>query len=292
MARLLQEVRPTVVVCTFPGAAAAMSMLKENGLTDLPLVTVITDHTDHSYWLHPCTDRYIVGSEHVKEALMGHQIPESRIAVTGIPIRPRFVGRFDRGTLRRKYGLHPDLPTVLVMGGGLGMIGREFTETLRSSDIMETMQVIFVCGQNEKLKQQLDGEFRGCRGVLTTGYVDHIHELMALSDLLITKPGGLTTSEAVAMELPMLLHKPLPGQEQDNAAYLVKSGVAVMAGSGAELAGELVKLIESPLLLSAIRQQAKRHERKHAAFQALEAILATKPTYWPAKVRRAVYARA
>ena len=101
-----------------------MSYLKCNGLTTVPTVTVMTDYTDHSYWIHPGTDHYLVGAEHVKQSLLRYRIPEQRIMVTGIPIRMPFTQTYDRNELRDKHGLHRDMPTVLVMGGGHGLIGK------------------------------------------------------------------------------------------------------------------------------------------------------------------------
>jgi processive 1,2-diacylglycerol beta-glucosyltransferase len=293
LVRLLEEVRPTVIVSTFPPAAAGISMLKENGLTELPTITVITDHTDHSYWLHPYTDRYIVGSNHVREALVRHGIHDSQISVTGIPIRPQFSVPLDKNALRAKHGLDPTVPTVLVMGGGLGIIAKDCSSTLLSDDILESLHFIFVCGRNEKLKQQLATDLASFKHRITLkGYVNDIHEWMAVSDLAITKPGGLTTSEAVAIGLPMLLYKPLPGQEQDNASFLVRAGVAMEAKNEAELAGRLKRVLDYPAELLAYRKNAARLESKHAAMLALTAILETESVLVPHKLRRAVYARA
>ncbi|MEB3100875.1 MGDG synthase family glycosyltransferase [Ferviditalea candida] len=272
--RLIQEVRPTIIVSTFPIAAAAMSILKANGLISIPTVTVITDHTDHSYWIHPHTDTYIVGSDRVREALIGLGIGESRIAVTGIPVRPHFCRSYDRSSLFAKYGLNSSLPTVLVMGGGFGMISEGLIELLNSDALNEQMQFIIVCGRNRKLQNHLLDELAHSRHhLMITGYVDHIHELMAVSDLIITKPGGLTTSEAVALELPMLLYKPLPGQEQDNAAFLLQSGVALLADNDADLIFKLTEVLRRRDILEAMRLNARELGMKHAAFKVLDTIM-------------------
>lgn len=294
MVKLLEEVQPTVVVSTFPIAAAAMSLLKENGLTDIPTVTVITDHTDHSYWIHPYTDQYLVGSEHVRQALIARHIPASRILASGIPIRPQFCQTFDRSTLREKFGLKQSLPTVLIMGGGLGMISKTFIRLLQTDSRLEPMQFIIVCGRNEKLKEKLESELKpGKHRFLVTGFVDHVHELMALSDLIITKPGGLTTSEAVALDLPMLLYKPLPGQEQDNSAYLLSAGVAILAEDEPDLFGKLIKVFQNPQILSTMKSRTKQIQTRSATFQALRTIVRTQnasPVH--RRVGRAIYAEA
>lgn len=291
--KLIQEVGPTVIVTTFPPAAAGISMLKENGLSGVPTVTVITDHTDHSYWLHPYTDRYIVSSERVRDALIRHGIQESQIAVTGIPIRPQFGLPLDRMKLRDKLALDRNRPVVLLMGGGLGMIAKESSSLLLSGEIAVDAQFVLICGRNRKLRESLAKELAGSKHSITiTGYVDNVHEWMAAADLLITKPGGLTTSEAIASGLPMLLYKPLPGQETDNSAFLVEAGVAVEAGDEKELAALLNTLLVSPEQLAGLRRKAASCRREHAAHEALLSILETDAASRPRKLRDALYARA
>ncbi|MGZ4032053.1 MAG: MGDG synthase family glycosyltransferase [Tumebacillaceae bacterium] len=271
---LIESVQPTVVVSTFPLAAGAMSMLKTAGLTDVPTVTVITDHTIHSSWVHPLTDHYIVGSEQVRMGLQRLGLSDREISVTGIPIRPEFCQQYHRYYLRCKHELDQELPTVLVMGGGCGIIGDDVAEKL--NQLPQQLQLIIVCGHNEKLRQQMIKEFKYSRHkVIITGYVDTVHELMALSDLMITKPGGLTTSEAIALELPMLLYKPLPGQEQDNARYLLDSGVAVLAENGQELTEKLLWAIDHPEQLSGMKDHAKRLNQKQSTIDALQVIMHT-----------------
>lgn len=279
---LLRDAQPTVVVSTFPPAAAAMSMLKAQGLTKLPTVTVITDHTDHNFWIHPHTDRYIVASEPVRKALLRKRIPSTKIEVTGIPIGLRYGENYDRDRLRERHGLDRSLPTVLVMGGGLGMIDKAFVEGLKSLPFPAGVQFIVVCGRNRKLEQEL-AEMSGHAGnrVLVTGYIDYVHELMALSDLIVTKPGGLSTSEALALELPMLLYKPLPGQEKDNSDYLVGTGAAIVAGNEEELMERMVRILENPSLLGAMKLRAAMFKPEAPSLNALQAILGTRTATIP-----------
>lgn len=282
MLTLLDEINPSVVVSTFPSAAAAMSILKSHGLTSVPTATVITDHTDHSYWIHPCTDQYIVGSDKVRHALAKYKLGDHQISVTGIPVRPRFAKRFDREKLRQKHGIDSSLPVVLVMGGGFGMIGKELTSLLWSENYSSPVHFIVVCGRNEKLRKQLSenaDRLARYNKVTVMGYTDYIHEIMAVSDLVITKPGGLTTSEAITMGLPMLLHKPLPGQEQDNANYLVQSGLAVQHTEEDYLHDHLASLLKNRTLLARMTMKAREYRLKHSSYYALQAILRTENTW-------------
>ncbi|TVY10255.1 MGDG synthase family glycosyltransferase [Paenibacillus cremeus] len=279
LADLLAEKQPDIVVCTFPLAAAAVSLLKAKGQLKSPLVTVITDHTDHSLWLHPHTDLYLVGSESVADALKRRGIAPARLCVTGIPVRQRFFDPVDRTRLCHAFGLSPELPTVLVMGGGCGLLGAEIRSLINSPSVRQHMQTIILCGSNVEVRCELEEELRRSepehdRGgrVIVKGYVEEIHEWMAVADLLVTKPGGLTTAEAVAMGLPMLLYKPIPGQEEDNAAVLEQAGVAVRAAKHRTLRDQLLELVGDRDMLRGMREEAGRFRFPQPSQQAWEAI--------------------
>lgn len=255
--RLLQDERPTVVVSTFPLASGTMSILKSVGLVQVPTMTVITDHTDHSYWLYPHTDKYIVGSDVVRNGLIRSGISPEQIEVTGIPVRQEFRQNYNKEFLMQKHGLDPTKPVVMIMGGGCGLFGGELVKRMKDLDQLHCeAQFLVVCGSNERMRQQLLDSSAGSKHrFIIMGYVDFIHELMAVSDLIITKPGGLTISEAMAMQLPMLLFKPLPGQEEDNARFLLRSGVAMQADTLTDLIFTLNHGLMNPDLLQIMRQK-------------------------------------
>jgi processive 1,2-diacylglycerol beta-glucosyltransferase len=275
--KLIHKVQPTIVISTFPLAAAAMSQLKSLGLTECKTVTVITDHTDHRSWIHSNTDQYIVGSNPVRMALRELGIADTQIAVTGIPVRPEFTKSYKREHLLAKHGLQDNVPTVLLMGGGAGIIG-EGKATFKALEALpEPVQFIIVCGHNQKLKQRLEEKFKNSKHhVILTGYVTHIHEFMAIADIMITKSGGVTTSEAIAMELPMLLYKSLPGQEEENAKFLVEAGVAMQAENPLDLVRKLEFLLQNPNWLSCMKDRSRQFHTKLAAFHVLDIIFQTK----------------
>jgi len=255
--KLLQDVRPTTVVSTFPLASGTMSVLKAQGLTDVRTMTVITDHTDHGYWVYPYTDKYIVGSEIVRDKLAARDVPRDRIDVTGIPVRQEFREQYDRYALARKHGLNPAQPIALIMGGGCGLFGGELLKHIQSLEMLSTrMQFLIVCGSNERLRQQLKEATANSRHTyVITGYIDFVHEFMAIADLLVTKPGGLTSSEAMAMGLPMLICKPLPGQEEDNERFLLQEGVALRIDAESDLFATLERVARDPGLLRGMRER-------------------------------------
>lgn len=276
MMELLEEFRPSVVVSTFPPAAAAMSRLKTAGLTSVATATVMTDYARHSYWLHPGTDRYIVGSESIQSSLTELGIPAGAVSVTGMPVRFSFGRAYDRLELRRKHGLSLALPVVLVMGGGDGLIGRRLLTLLDSAEDMPPAQYVFVCGRNEKLRRQLEKRLEAMGGphrILVTGFIDYVHELMAAADVMVTKPGGLTVSEALSQELPMILFKPIPGQEQENSAYLTHLGAAVEARSKSDLMRRLRQVIAEDALRARLRKNASLNKPEHGADRAVHVII-------------------
>lgn len=269
--QLIDNEQPDVLVSTFPPASAALSQLKAHNMTVLPTVTIITDHTDHSFWVYPHTDLYMVASLEVGAALQMRGVPVRNIAVTGIPIRPVFHRAVNRERLREKLGLSPDTFTVLVMGGGSGMIRPAVIHHLRRQ-LDSGVQLVFICGRNARLKQRLTSLFRGNSHAVVLGYVRNMHEWMAAADVLVTKPGGLTTSEALATRLPMILIEPKLGQEKDNADYLVQKGAAVVCRTG-ELPALLDQFMRNPGKLQAMRKNAWKTGRRHAAIQAVNQLM-------------------
>lgn len=267
MADTLRQFQPDVVLSTFPTPAGVVSYLKQQGRTAVPSATVITDHAIHSQWIHPLTDMYYVGSEYVRKGLIARGTSPDCIEATGIPVRPVFLQEFDKDALRRKYNLNPELPTVLVMGGAYGVMGDiiQLCEELFTYPL--PIQVIVVAGRNQRMKAQLEEILpQATNPVWVYGFVSEIYELMAIADLMLTKAGGLTISEALALQLPMLLYRPIPGQEVQNAKFLVRSGVATLARNRRQVSEHLHDLLVSnPQKRASMQRRALRVRKLQAA---------------------------
>ncbi len=277
MLEIIEQIQPSVVVSTYPFAAGIMSKLKEHGLVTTPAVTIITDYTDHSYWIYPFTDQYIVGSKQVKNRLISLGIESYKIKHTGIPVREKFVSTQSREYLAKKYNLKSKRFTLLVMGGGDGFIGKSLSTFQALEKLSSSIQIIIVCGRNKKLKNQLEKVLSHSKhNILLLGYSNHVNELMALSDLMISKPGGVTTSEAMAMELPLLIYRPLPGQEEDNASFLVKSGVALLAKNDQDLIGKIESVMKDEKPLHSMKQRSRQYQSKTSSVDALDVIIQTR----------------
>jgi processive 1,2-diacylglycerol beta-glucosyltransferase len=271
MKQLLDELEPSIVISTFPYAAAVMSLMKGFGLTAVPTATLITDHCDHRSWIHPHTDHYFVGSEDVYKHLSEEWVPKQQISITGIPVRSVFQGHYNSTLLKQKLGLSVSSPTLLVMGGGYGMIGEGIIRALETFE--EKLQVVIICGKNEKRREVMQRIFDGSRhDVLVKGYVHNIHEWMAIADVLITKPGGSTISEALSMKLPMILYQPLPGQEQANAEFLCRHQVAVEAKDDQELKKWMQNIMSNPEIRTAIKKRMEGLDFSRSTNHILEQI--------------------
>jgi processive 1,2-diacylglycerol beta-glucosyltransferase len=263
--------KPVAIVCTHPFAAGIVSNLKERRNIDIPNITIITDYTNHSYWTYPYTDVYIVPSNQIRIQLMELGIEHKKIYATGIPIRRRFDKMYSREALALKYGLDPTIFTLLIMGGGDGFIGREISLIASHCN---TIQVIIVCGRNKRLEKILKIRYKSFHPQpIVIGYCENIEELMAISDLIISKPGGVTTSEALAMNLPLIIYKPLPGQEEDNKNYLLHAELAFFAQNQQDLLKQVLEISKNADVLLEMKQKYQCLPNKSSTIKALNIIL-------------------
>jgi processive 1,2-diacylglycerol beta-glucosyltransferase len=269
--KMLKKYHPGAVDCTQAVPAIALATAKKHGMHKLPLIGVVTDFGVHSYWIHPEIDLYLVGHEDVKRDLISRGVAEHRIKVTGIPIRPRFGETLDVLEARRRLRLSPHKSTVLIMGGshGLGQID-ELVETLRS--IPYDYQSIVVCGKNRQLYKKLAQAARGIPDFHLYGYFRDSALLMSAADVLVTKPGGLTCSEALAKGLPLILTNPIPGQEERNVRFLTRHKVARVARDSEELAHAVTDLLRHPKKIRAMRQRARLVARPFSAWESARLI--------------------
>ena len=254
--KYIQAFAPDLIVCTYPTVSSILAQLRQERILHVPVTTVITDYAVHSLWVHPGVDRYMVACEEVKESLVSWGIESQRVHVTGIPVSPKFEREMDRGQIISKLGLNPDLPTFLVMGGVYeGEIVKRICQQL--ADSLVPVQSIIVCGKNEKLYHLVEEVSVQARNLIVPfGYVHNVEELMAVSDLIITKAGGLTVSEALTKHLPLLIFKPIPGQEVENARFVQRIGAGQVAGSEEELEQFLKHFLSNPEDIERMQEKA------------------------------------
>jgi processive 1,2-diacylglycerol beta-glucosyltransferase len=271
---LIAQVRPSVVVSTFPVQAGVLSELRQAGRADVAAVTVITDNTVHSQWVHPHTDLYCVSSEEVAGLLSAQGVPPERVAVTGIPLRAAFARRVDAAEVRRRYRFDPSLPIVLVMSGAFGALGGVVDACRVLTHLGLPLQVVVVAGKDKQLLARLQ-RMKGHLPypVHTFGYVEQIADFMSAASILVTKAGGVTTAEALALGLPMVIYRAIPGQEEANAAYLCRHGAAVSARQQEDLAAACRELLGNPERLAAMAAAAGRMGRPRASAEIASMVL-------------------
>ncbi len=222
-AQFLLQKNPDFIISTHFFSSEIVAHLKKNQKLTSKLVTVITDFGIHPFWILDTTDIYIVASDSSREQLILEGVEESRIQVLGIPIDSKFLNRYDKNILYKKFALEPDKFTVLIVTGSFGIGQIEKIVDL----LYKEVQILVVCAHNKRLYKRLKN--KNYPNVSVFGFIDNIQELMAISDIIITKPGGLTISEVLTMELVPIFISAIPGQETENIKALKQYGVGKSA---------------------------------------------------------------
>lgn len=253
--RLIEEFHPSIIVCTHPFPLQMVSSLKAANKISMPLVAVFTDYVSHPFWLQDNVEAYVVGHEKIKKDMITHRIPPDRVISCGIPVSPGFLKTTSKKTARKNLGLY-DKFTLLIMGGSLGFGEIEKTLMALINNFDENLQIIVVAGKNHKLKNRLDILKKSSRiKLLILGYTDNVSELMDASDILITKPGGMTVSEALVKGLPMIIVSTIPGQEERNADFLINNGVALRTADIDTLIRVIDDLIKNPEKINSMKEK-------------------------------------
>lgn len=271
----LKEFAPDIIICTHFLPAELIARLKRKKEIQIPCWVVVTDFDVHSLWVHEHIDGYFVASEEVAWRLKNKGIDEGIIHVSGIPIDPVFKSKSDRKKCAEKLGIASDMKTVLMMSGGLGIGGiDELAARILQLDLNEDIQLIALAGKNKKLLASLEKLSSKYPGRLKPmGFTDRIQEVMAVADVAVSKPGGLTTSECLAFGLPMIAVSPIPGQEERNADYLMENGAGMKAFDGASLEYRLIKIFEDTRRLQSMKEKALDIGRPRAAEEILKTVL-------------------
>ena len=267
--KLLREYQPDLIVCTHFLPAEIVSWLKAKERIASQQAIVVTDFDVHAMWLCHHYEQYFVAIDEARAYLEAVGIPPDKITVTGIPIDPIFATHKNKHEMRRKHGLHPDRITILVSAGGFGVGSVELLVTSLFS-LQHTTQVVAICGRNEDLKKRLDKLGAGInpneKVVLRPfGYTQEMDELMAASDLVLGKPGGLTTSEALAKGLVFVIVNPIPGQEERNSDHLLEAGAAIRCNNLPTLAYKINRLLADQARVATMQTNALKIARPNAA---------------------------
>lgn len=258
---IIRVERPDAVINTFP--MSVMSELRLQSELQIPIFTVLTDFVLHDRWLHQEIDKYFVATGELKSAIVNKGIPDERIRVSGIPLRKDFCRpEYDKGFISR-YGLDPSKKTVLIMAGAYGVM-QDLNKICRALLPLEDIQILLVCGKNQALKDRMEAGFARKPNVFIFGFIEHIEEFMSIASCMITKAGGITLSEALSMNLPVIVFRPLPGQELENALFLAEKGAVMIAHKTAVLVNHVKQILYEPQHLSQMKQAIYALQKKNA----------------------------
>ncbi|MBV9211918.1 MAG: glycosyltransferase [Acidobacteria bacterium] len=277
LVKFLKKYEPDMLVCTHFLPAEIISWLKAKERINSRQAIVVTDFDVHALWLCHHYERYFVALEETRVHMAKLGIPQEKLTVTGIPIDPIFAEPKDKAAMREKHGLQANLTTILVSTGGFG-VGPVEHILQALSEMQHPAQVVALCGRNQELKSRVEKlalKLSASSKVLikATGFTTEMDELMSASDILLGKPGGLTTSEALAKELVFVIVNPIPGQEERNSDHLLEEGVAIRCNNLPALAYKIDRLLQDPPRLANMRQHARRLARPHAARDVVKNLL-------------------
>ena len=278
--KLIQEFCPTLIISTHPFSSQMCAILKQKGKLSCTLATVMTDYAPHNQWLvaHEFVDYYFVAHEGMKEQLIERGVEPNKIYVTGIPLSNRFLLNYDKPKILQEYNLSPDKKTILFFCGGEYGFGKDktFNRLKAIIDTFPNLQVIAIAGRNEKMKERFDAlveETNSRNTVKILSYTNQVPELMSVSDLVITKPGGLTTTESLASGLPLIIIDPLPGQEEENADFIEKSGAGIWIKENDDIQNILFDVLGNTYKLQDMKIRARLIAKKNSTKDICEKLL-------------------
>lgn len=232
--KLIIEYKPDLIISTHPFSTQMVSYLKRKGYLNCELATILTDFSMHTQWLvgHEYGNYFFIANDKMREQLINYGVKENKIYVTGIPLSSKFKRKIDNKETFKLFNLNPEKKTILFFGGGEFGLGKERTVQILDSLIrsIPEYQIVAISGKNEKMKKKFEEVVKyenAEERVRVLEFTDKVPELMRISTMVVTKPGGLTTSESLASGLPMLVISPIPGQEEENAQFLEEKGVGI-----------------------------------------------------------------
>ena len=276
LVKVLREYHPDLIVCTHFLPAEIVSWLKAKERLASRQVIIVTDFDVHAMWLVHHYEHYFVAIDEARAYLEVLGIPPPKITVTGIPIDPVFAKKKDKKEMRAKHGLAPDRTTILLSAGGFG-VGSVDALIASLMPLQHRSQIVAICGRNEELKKRLQKLAARSKSDATVllkpfGFTKEMDELMTASDLVLGKPGGLTTSEALAKGLVFVIVNPIPGQEERNSDHLLEGGVAIRCNNLPVLSYKLDRLLADPKRFAAMQESSRRMGKPSAAKEIVERV--------------------
>ena len=279
---ILQEFKPDLVISTHPFSNQMCTNLKKNKKINCKIATVLTDMAIHSQWITDpeYIDYFFVSNDEMKNAMIDKNIPEFKIFVTGIPLSERFKQTYNKSEIFNEFKLNPDKKTILFFAGGEFGLGRKRTSLVFRALIrlFKDCQVIAISGKNKKMYHKmlsLVDLYKANNRIRVLDFTNKVPEIMSISSLVITKPGGLTTTESLVSGLPIVIINPIPGQEEENAEYLEKNGLAIWIKKEDNIARVLKNLYRHPEILKKMKLNIKNYAKPDSTKDICEILINT-----------------
>jgi processive 1,2-diacylglycerol beta-glucosyltransferase len=266
---LINSGKPDLIITTHPFVTNVLGTLKEHNAFDVPVLSIVTDYKIHTLYLKKMIDAYVVGSDYTKQTMVAKGVAEEIIYPYGIPIRQTFL---TNNHLERKE-ISDVAGTILLMAGSLGskQMEKAFSSLLK---VKEKIRIIVVCGNNAKIEKEIKNLYARETGadkiVEIHGFVNNVSELMDQSDAIISKPGGLTTTEAIVKNIPMIIPFYYPGQEEENADYLVDGGMAIKVDKIKDLTSMVDFLFENKYIIKRMSENMSEEAQKRSMSKTIE----------------------
>ena len=262
--KLITEKKPDLVISTHPFSSQICGFLKKHNKINCKIATIITDFASHDQWLvySNYIDYIFVACNEMEQELFEKGLEKSKIFVTGIPISSKFSVNYDKKNILKDFNLNPNKKVILFFGGGEFGLGKNFTLQVFQAFVKysNNIQIIAISGKNQKLKtafQNIVLENHSEENVQIFEYTNKVPELMSISSLVVTKPGGLTSSESLASGLPIVIINPIPGQEEQNAEYLEKNNSAIWIKKDDDINSIVNNLLSDSKKLDEMKKNAK-----------------------------------
>jgi processive 1,2-diacylglycerol beta-glucosyltransferase len=269
---MLRKERPSLALCTHFLPAEILLHLRRKGDLDMPVGVVVTDLDAHALWLYPGVDWYFVAREETKVYLCKLGIAPESVFVTGIPVHPVFAKDRPKRDARAALGLDPDLTTLLVVAGGFG-VGPVESIVREVRAVRHPAQVVVICGKNAKLEARLKEMAPEGAPLTVVGFTREMAEWMAAADIYVGKAGGLSSAEALARGLALVIVNPIPGQEERNADHFLEEGVALRCNNLPALSYKIETLLADPVRFRRMTAKARQSGRPRAAEEIVSIVL-------------------
>jgi len=260
LSQIAKEFKPDIIINTFP-ILASLKIKNDKG-ENIPVFNIVTDFYIHKLWLSEEIDKFYIATSELQEELRKLNIPIEKTVVTGIPVRDAFEEMESLTKIYKKYNFSRTRKIILINTGAFGVL-KDVKKVCAELCQNNKIQVAAVCGNNAELKAKL--ESLKFKNLAVFGFTENIHELYKVATCMITKSGGITLSEALAVQLPLIIFKPVPGQEKENALYFEKKGAAFIAYNANEIVTRALDLINSPIILNAMRKNMKKMYNKSSS---------------------------